>query len=134
MKNQELVSAHYASGARGDLSGMIEHFDARITWIEAKGFPFAGVYSGTTAVCEQVFARINAEWEGFGMHVDELLECGDTVIALGQYCGVHRETGRALAARTVHVWRIANQKIIGFEQITDTLLVAMAADRDEERA
>ncbi len=134
MSNLELVSAHYLAGARGDLSAMMAGFDARITWIEARGFPLAGEYHGTNEVRDRVFAAIAEEWEGFGMRVDELFECGDTVIALGQYCGTHRITGRELDARTVHIWRLSGNRIIGFEQITDTLLVAQAAGQGEEAA
>ena len=123
------VSAHYAAGARGDLAGMMADFAPDIEWVEAAGFPLAGTYRGPSEIAGQVFARIAAEWEGFGMVPDELFESGETVIALGRYVGTHRATGLELEARAVHVWRFTGALITGFEQVTDTLLVARAAEQ-----
>lgn len=132
VSNIARVSAHYDAGARGDLPGMMASFDPKITWVEAAGFPLAGLYTGPEAIAEGVFALIAKEWSEFGMHVDEFVESGDSVIALGHYRGAHRATGRILDARTAHIWRFSNDKIVGFEQITDTLLVALAAATDKE--
>lgn len=126
MSNVEIVAAHYDAAARGDLPAMLADFDAAITWVEAAGFPLAGTYTGPDEVRDLVFAAINAEWKGFGMHVDEFVDQGSTVIALGRYRGTHRRTGRVLDARTAHIWRIEAGKLVGFEQITDTLLVDRA--------
>ena len=117
MGNREIIEAHYAAGAQGDLAGMMADFDPRIRWVEAAGFPL-------------VFAVIAGEWDGFGMRVDELHEDGDTVIAIGRYVATHRRSGRALDARTVHIWRLTGGRITGFEQLTDTRLVAEAAEGD----
>lgn len=130
MSNREIVAAHYAAGARGDLAGMMADFDPAIRWVEAAGFPLAGEYHGPDEIAGRVFAAIAEEWDGFGMHADELHESGDTVIAIGRYLGTHRRTGRELDARTVHIWRLADGRITGFEQITDTRLVAQAAEGD----
>lgn len=130
MTHSERVSAHYAAGERGDLAGMLADFAPDIAWVEAAGFPLAGTYRGPTEVAERVFAPIAAEWDGFGMVPDELIERGDTVIALGRYVGTHRTTGHQLSARAVHIWRLAGTQITGFEQVADTLLIARAAEQE----
>ncbi|UOE44391.1 nuclear transport factor 2 family protein [Agromyces larvae] len=126
--NREIIAAHYDAAAHGDLAGMTADFAPEIRWIEAEGFPTAGRYTGADEIGASVFAAIATDWDGFGMHADELLESGDTVVALGRYRGIHRRTGRALDARAVHVWRLADGAITGFEQIADTRLVADAAE------
>ncbi|MFT4232855.1 MAG: hypothetical protein QM606_08800 [Leucobacter sp.] len=63
---------------------------------------------------------------------DRLLESGGTVVAVGRYVGTRRTTGRNLGARTVHIRRVQGESIAGFEQITDTLLVARAAEGESE--
>lgn len=130
MTHRDLVAAHYAAGARGDLAGMLADFAPDIRWTEAAGFPLAGTYVGPDEIRDRVLAVIAAEWDGFGMRVDELVGDAGTVVAIGRYVGTHRRTGRPLDARAVHVWRLGGDKITGFEQITDTRLVALAAEED----
>ncbi len=134
MSNIDLVAAHYAAAARGDLPGMLADFDPGITWVEAAGFPLAGVYTGPEEITSSVFGAITSEWRGFGMHVDEYVAQGDTVVALGRYLASHRASGRELDARTVHIWRVRAGKLVGFEQLTDTLLVKRASHTAEEAA
>lgn len=134
MSNIDLVAAHYEAAARGDLPGMMADFDPRITWVEAAGFPLAGVYTGPEEITSRVFGAIISEWRGFGMHVDEYVSQGDTVVALGRYLATHRTSGRELDARTVHIWRVRGDKLVGFEQLTDTQLVERASQPAEEAA
>jgi hypothetical protein len=34
-----------------------------------------------------VFARCISEWDGFAVAIDEILDAGDTIVALGRYTG-----------------------------------------------
>ena len=56
---------------------------------------------------------------GFGL-------VGDIIVGIGDYSGRYPRTGKSFVSRVVHVWRLDGQKIRGFEQFTDTLLVANA--------
>ena len=73
-----------------------------------------------------VFARIAADWDGFEAVPEELLDAGDTVVALGRYRGTCKATGGKINAQMVHVWRIADGKATAFQQYADTLMVARA--------
>ncbi|MGO3678185.1 MAG: nuclear transport factor 2 family protein, partial [Microbacteriaceae bacterium] len=77
MSNRDIVAAHYAAGERGDVPAMIANFRDDIRWVEAAGFPLAGLYIGKTTVVDHVFQVLNAEWQGFGMHPEEIIEEGD---------------------------------------------------------
>lgn len=134
MSDIDLVAAHYDAAARGDLAGMTADFDPRITWVEAAGFALAGTYTGPEEIAARVFGAIAAEWRGFGMHVDEYVAQTGTVIALGRYRATHRSSGRELDARTVHIWRVRGDKLVGFEQLTDTAIVEQASQPAEEAA
>lgn len=123
----QIVAAHYAAGARGDLAGMLADLHPQVRWTEAAGFPCAGTYTGPDSVAQNVFAVIAAQWSDFGFMPSELLAAGDTVVALGDYRGRHRASGAALQARTAHVWRVRDGLIVAFEQFTDTAVVAQAA-------
>lgn len=122
----DVVRSHYAASERGDLEGMLAPLSPDAKWTEAAGSTYAGTYFGVDAIRENVFHRIGSEWVSFNANVTELLDAGDTVVALGNYVGVHRTTGKAMSARFTHIWRVTNNKITSFEQVADTTLIQAA--------
>jgi ketosteroid isomerase-like protein len=125
-QNVDLVRAIYAAFAAGDMPGVLSLVSPDIVWNEAENFPYAdgNPYLGAEAVLQGVFARIGAEWDGFGATPDEILDAGDTVVVLGRYRGTFKGTGKRLDAQLAHVWRIAGGKAARFQQYTDTLQTA----------
>lgn len=126
MSNADVIRSHYAASDRGDLPGMIAPFAADIRWTEAAGFPYAGTYVGPDAVAANVFERIAEEWDDYTVAIDEVIDGGDTVVGVGTYSGTYRATGRFMAARVAHVWRLREGEVVAFEQFTDTELVNRA--------
>ncbi|MBW1640349.1 MULTISPECIES: nuclear transport factor 2 family protein [Microbacterium] len=126
MSNADVIRSHYAASDRGDLPGMIAPFAADIRWTEAAGFPYAGTYVGPDAVAANVFGRIAEEWDDYTVAIDEVIDGGDTVVGVGTYSGTYRATGRFMAARVAHVWRLREGEVVAFEQFTDTELVNRA--------
>ena len=129
--NAEIVRGIYSAFATGDIPAVLGAMSADITWNEADDFPYAdgNPYRGPQAVLEGVFARIGGEWDGFGADIVELLDCGDTVVALGRYSGTYKATGKAQDTQFVHVWRFADGKATGFQQYANTLHVAQVTGR-----
>jgi len=125
-ENVELVRAIYDAFAAGDIDGVVSRLDPEIVWNEAENFPYAdhSPYRGPEAILTGVFGRIGAEWDGFAAVTDELLDAGDTVVALGRYRGTCKATGRSMDAQLAHVWRIADGRATAFQQYTDTLQAA----------
>lgn len=126
MSNADLIRQHYAANDRGDLDGMLAPFATDIRWTEAAGFPYAGTYIGPDAVTRNVFRRIQEEWDDYTVAIDEIVDGGDVVVAIGTYSGTYTQTGRFFAARVAHVWRVVGGEVVTFEQITDTELVNRA--------
>jgi ketosteroid isomerase-like protein len=117
----EIIKAHYAASDRGDLDGMLEAFADDVSWTEMAGFPYAGTYVGLDEIKAGVFARLNADWEGFRADAQELVDGNDgTVVAIGYYSGTYRATGKAMKVRFVHVWRVKDGSVTNFEQFCDT--------------
>jgi uncharacterized protein len=125
-ENVDLVRAIYDAFAAGDIGGVLARMSPDIVWNEAENFPYAdgNPYCGPQAILNGVFARIGAEWDGFEAVAEELLDAGDTVVALGRYRGTCKATGRAMDAQLAHVWRIAGGKAARFQQYADTLQAA----------
>jgi uncharacterized protein len=115
-----LVGSLYAKLAGGDVPGLLAALDSDIRWTVPAGLHYAGTYRGRNAVMDNVFARFGTDWDDFEVDPDEILESGDTVVALGHYRGRNKATGRAMEARFAHVWRIVDGVPAVFETIPDT--------------
>uniref|UniRef100_UPI003F26CDC8 nuclear transport factor 2 family protein n=1 Tax=Rhizobium sp. F40D2 TaxID=3453141 RepID=UPI003F26CDC8 len=84
----------------------------------------AGTYVGPQEGLRHVFQALGEAFDDYTFKLERLLHAGDDVIAIGDYSGTHRQTGKSFKARVVHAWRVADGKIRRFEQFTDTLRVA----------
>ncbi|MEO7123405.1 MAG: nuclear transport factor 2 family protein [Lacisediminihabitans sp.] len=127
MSNYDIIAAHYAASDRGDLEGILAPLAPDVSWTEAAGFPCAGTYIGPEAVRKGVFERLAAEWDGYTASIEKILDAGDTIVGVGTYSGTNKATGRSFEARLAHFWQLADGKVVAFEQVTDTLLVARAS-------
>ncbi len=116
----------YAAFARGDIPAVLSVLSPDASWTEAEGFPYGGTYIGPDAVLENVFMKIGTEWDGYAAVPHELLASGDTVVALGEYNGTFKATGKSFKAPMVHVWKFSGGKVVSFTQHTDTVLVLRA--------
>lgn len=126
--NVPLVRELYAAFAAGDLPRLLAHFDPRIVWNEAEGFPLSdrNPYVGPEAIALGVFARIVEEWDAFEVHVGEVVGSGDVVTMFGRYRARHRRTGKPLDVQCAHTWWLASGKVVRFQQMVDTAAVAAA--------
>ncbi|MFZ5827120.1 MAG: nuclear transport factor 2 family protein [Bacillota bacterium] len=123
----EIVRALYEAFARRDTAGIAALFDPQIEWIQMEGFPEGGRHIGPEAVLNGALAKFRVNWERWQAVVEEYLEAGDRVIALGYYTGTHKQTGRAMRAAFAHFYTVRDGRIVRFVQYTDTLKVAEAA-------
>jgi uncharacterized protein len=121
-----IVSDHFAASARGDLAAMMADVAPDVQWTEMAGFPSAGTHVGPAQVIEKVFKVLGSDWVGHRFHFETLIDAGDCIVGVGGYHGTYRKTGKAMAVRVVHVWRVESGLVRSFEQFTDTLLVAEA--------
>lgn len=127
--NVALIQGIYDAFATGDGDAIAARMSDGIVWNEADDHPYAdrNPYVGPQAIGEGVFYRCATEWDGFRVELGELIDGGDTIVALGHYAATHPGTGNPLRAQLVHVWRIVDGKAAGFQQYTNTLDFARAA-------
>ena len=130
--NGAVVRGMYEAFAQGDVPGVLVSFDPQIVWNEAENFVYAdgNPYIGPDAIVEGVFMRLGSEWEYWTIDVEELLDAGDTVVALGRYEAKYNATGREIDAQFVHVWRLSDGKATRFQQYADTKQLAEAVAQD----
>lgn len=120
------IAGLYDAFARGDVPTVLGALAPDVKWTEAEGFPYGGTYSGPQAVLENVFIKLGTEWEGFAAVPRELVSEGETVVAIGEYSGKYKATGKRFRAPYVHVWKFKGGKVQTFEQHTDTAVVQRA--------
>jgi ketosteroid isomerase-like protein len=121
-QNSKTIEAFYAAMGRGDIPFIIGTLDPGIVWNEAENFVYAdkSPYIGVDALLTGLFARLGGEWDGFAAVPDEIVDGGETVVALGYYSGVYKATGAKVHAQYTHVFKFKDGKIAHFQQYTDT--------------
>lgn len=122
----DAVKSLYAGFASGDVGAVLGALDPTIEWTEAEGFPYGGTYVGRDAVLASVFMKLATEWDGFAAVPSEYVCQGDTVVAIGEYSGTFKATGKHFRAPFVHVWRSRGGALVNFRQHTDTAIVQAA--------
>ncbi len=124
MNNVNLIKNLYQAFAAGDIPAVLQSFDENIEWTEAEGFPYGGTYRGGEAILDNVFMKLATEWNDFKAEPDEFLDAGERIVALGNYSGSYKATGKSMNAPFAHVWTLEDGKIVKFVQYTDTLKVS----------
>jgi hypothetical protein len=88
-------------------------------WLITEGFPAGGQYVGITAIFEEFFPRLHSYFSVWESKVNEMLDGGDCVVALGYYSGRAKLTGTAFTCPFVHIWKLSNGKIVQFRQCAE---------------
>lgn len=122
----DVVRSLYQAFAAGDIAAVLGALAADVHWTEAAGGPYAGVSIGPDAVLANVFARIAADWDGYAVVPGEFVAQGSTVVALGEYSGTCKASGKFFTAAFAHVWKFDDGRIVSFQQHTDTALILLA--------
>lgn len=123
-----LVEGIYAAFAAGDMAAFTMALAPDVMWNEAENYPYAdrNPYRGVQQIMEGVFGRTAEDWDNFAVHMTDLIDGGDRVVAMGRYSGTHKKTGNPLDVQAAHVWTIENGKVVRFQQYLDTLGTAQA--------
>lgn len=122
----DVIRRMYSAFSRGDVASVLAALAPQIVWIEAEGFPSAGTYTTPDAVLHKVFKRLAAEWDVFSAVPREYVSQEQTVVAIGDYSGTCKATGKAFKAPFAHVWKLRGGAVVGFQQFTDTAVVQQA--------
>jgi ketosteroid isomerase-like protein len=127
----KLVHALYDAFARGDVPGFLGMLDPQVEWNPAEHSTLwpGGPIVGPDQVAAQVLSRIPELFgDTFRIEVERLHAGGDTVIMQGRYTATVQPTGKDLSAQVVHVWDVQGDKVVRWQQYTDTWAFAEATD------
>jgi len=122
MSAVDTLKAGYAAFGRNDPSVLFGAMDPAIEWHQAQGNPLAdrSPYVGPQAIGEGVFARLLAAIDNFTVVPGTFIDGGDHVVVVGRYGGTMKNSGASLDSPFCHVFRFHGDKIVMFQQFTDT--------------
>ena len=116
----------YDAFAKGDIQAVLVGLAPNVEWTEAEGFLYGGTFIGPDAVLENVFMKLGAEWDGWAAVPNEFAANNKTVVAIGDYSGTFKATGKDVKVPFVHVWKLRDGRVTSFRQHTDTAVVQRA--------
>jgi uncharacterized protein len=114
--------------ARGNPMVIREVLDRDVRWEVVEGFPYSDIYLELDDVLGRFFARLFADFEDWHTEPSEFFETDNQVFVLGTYTARAKTTGRAFKARFAHVWTMRDGRIVGLQQVADTIQIARALE------
>jgi uncharacterized protein len=121
-ENINVVQSFFDALGRGDMDAAAAALDAQIEWTEP-GVPgqwFAGTRHGVDAVFAEVVGQTPEHVAEFSLHIDQFLEAGEYVVALGQFRGRGKRSGRAFSIPGAFFYTVRGNKIVRFQAYHDT--------------
>lgn len=126
MSNLETVKQLYALFALGDIFTVLESLDENISWTQAEGHPYGGIYTGHKEIVKNVLKKLATEWDVYKVEPYDFLDAGNRIVALGHYSGTFKQTDKSMKVPFAHIWTVENGKVTKFVQYTDTLKISEA--------
>ena len=124
MSNVDTVREIYAAFGRGDIPGVLSHFAADIDWqAPASVFGDKGSARGPEGV-GAFFGSLPSYFPELRVETKELIDGGDTVVALGTHTG--RGAKGSFQADFAHVWRLKDGAATSFHEVADTATITAA--------
>jgi uncharacterized protein len=118
-ENVDLVRGGYDDFNSANIEGVIARFDPEIEWIEPGGGNApAGTFKGPDSVANDVFAKVQENFDEFTCTVAEASDQGDTVLVTARFKGKNK-SGAELDTQAEHVWEIRDGKVVRFENKVD---------------
>jgi uncharacterized protein len=118
MGNREVVSSLYAAFAARDVAAVLALTDPGLVVTQTELLPWGGAYHGPAGLQEflgKLLGRVDSRVE-----VEEYVEAGDRVVAIGRTRGSVRGSGAPFDVRVAHLWTIRAGKAARFEAYIDT--------------
>jgi ketosteroid isomerase-like protein len=122
----EVVAALYAALESSDRARYKVLVDPDVEWEFMDGFPHGGTRHGLTAVLDETFTALTADFDDWHVELAEILAAEGAVVGLGRYRGRARATGREVTAAFCHVFRLRGDVIVRVQQFTDTARITGA--------
>jgi ketosteroid isomerase-like protein len=120
-KSADLVRAFYEAAAAGDPAAM-DIFAPEVEFRMPDVLPHGGTIHGREAL-GSYFGEVQGRWEDFRAELDDLVDGGERVVAMGRFCGRPRASGRYVEVPFALVWTVRDGRAVRVDEYTDTALL-----------
>jgi ketosteroid isomerase-like protein len=122
----EIVRCIYDAIEDGDTRTPRNYFREDVEAYVSEFVPWGGSFHGLDAFSEGFLTLTRHVRIAF--EPSELIDAGEYVIALGRSVGIVHRTGRTFSVRTVHVWKLEDEKVTSVAYYHDHELATHLAD------
>src|SRR2546423_15712911 len=121
MSYYDVIEDIYAQISAGDFKSLFNIVAPDAPWLEAENIPYwpGAPLIGQDAVEEAVFDRLANDFAEFHINVIRILAGETAVLVEGRYVGTTKE-GKDIDAIFAHVWDFDGDKVVRFQQYSDT--------------
>ncbi len=127
--NSDLVAEFYKALNKKDIEAAALLLHGKISIVQLADVPWRGSFTGVGGFME--FSRKLIEAITPVAEVEEYVETGNNVVAIGRTHGTANSSGKSFDIRFVHVWEIADHKLSRFEVYIDSGSMLLALDQRE---
>ncbi|MGB6300644.1 MAG: nuclear transport factor 2 family protein [Rivularia sp. (in: cyanobacteria)] len=120
MNNIQVIQELYRAFREQDYDAFRRITTDDLEWIQNEGFPGGAIRKGASEVIKGVFQANNNNWKNFTYNIEEFLDAGNSVIAIGRYSGYNRITGKPMSAAATHIYNLRDGKVCRFRMYADT--------------
>jgi ketosteroid isomerase-like protein len=126
-QNVRTVQEAYAAFKRGDIQGVLNTLAEDVEWhTPGEGFiPQGGTHRGKDAV-RSFFQTVDQTMQFVTFEPQTYVAQGDHVVGIGNYGGTVKPTGQAFKADFVMVFTFQGNKVVRFQEYSDTAVIAQA--------
>jgi ketosteroid isomerase-like protein len=116
-----VIANVYARLAEGDFKSIFDILAADVQWVEAENHPYSpgAPLVGHDALQTAVFDELAKDFAEFHINVSRIVAGETSVLVEGRYVGT-TNTGKDLDAIFAHVWDFDGDRIVHFQQYSDT--------------
>ena len=135
MTNTAIVKSLFEAFHRGDIEAVLNGLTDNVEWVinGPSSIPFAGRRTGRDGVAG-FFKTLAETTEMAPLQIDQYVEQGDIVIALGSSTGRSKQLQKQVTTRFAMVYTMTGGKVAKFEEHLDTAAVASAYVSDAQAA
>ena len=115
----ELVQSGYDAFAQGDIPRVLELLSVRVSWDVSPVLPEGGSWRGRDGVAE-FLEQLGSLWADLTLDVEEWIDDGQNVVAVGRAAGRLRAQANAAAGyEFVHLFTVSEGEIARFRAWAD---------------
>jgi uncharacterized protein len=119
-ENLELVTGGYDDFNSGNIEGVTGRFHPEIQWVEPGGGNApSGTFRGPDSVANDVFAKVQENFDEFTVEVEDARDEGDTVVVTSRFKGKSK-SGAEFDLPGEQTWEIRDGKLAHFENKVDS--------------